>query len=319
MADIKLESDYWETAGIRDRTQNKTQRQINADFNTAIDALEEIVGDGSLSGFTATDLTGAANELKGSLNSLDSDVTALENAETAMQNALEKDKTFSWQQGSLDSSGAEVYNTTRIRTTQIDLSDVASFKVSSVSGTKHEIDVFGTNDTIVYSSSWQETENVFVVDHSVHSYVRFIIANNDSSLIVPSEGSKLTVEFFVDVEQAIKQEVDNNKFVINGPGVYGAPDIASFAGYITGSGNYADFTLPVSVSPSVSNSQISASFDTSLSAVFVGSTRIRDFSGEISVQASTRLGITLEAKFNSTQQANTECTVFCKTLILTVT
>lgn len=38
MADIKLESDYWETSGIRDRTQNKTQRQINADFNTALDS-----------------------------------------------------------------------------------------------------------------------------------------------------------------------------------------------------------------------------------------------------------------------------------------
>lgn len=36
----------------------------------AIDDLQDIVGDGSLSGFTATDLTGAANELKGSLNTV---------------------------------------------------------------------------------------------------------------------------------------------------------------------------------------------------------------------------------------------------------
>lgn len=34
------------------------------------DDLQNIVGNGSLSGFTATDLTGAANELKGSLNTL---------------------------------------------------------------------------------------------------------------------------------------------------------------------------------------------------------------------------------------------------------
>lgn len=36
----------------------------------SIDDVEDITGDGQLSGFTATDLTGAANELKGSLNSI---------------------------------------------------------------------------------------------------------------------------------------------------------------------------------------------------------------------------------------------------------
>lgn len=49
----------------------RTDRQ-NADtsLQNQIDDLNDITGDGSLTGFTATDLTGAANELKGSLNEL---------------------------------------------------------------------------------------------------------------------------------------------------------------------------------------------------------------------------------------------------------
>lgn len=49
----------------------RTDRQ-NADtsLQNQIDDLNDITGDGSLTGFTATDLTGAANELKGSLNSM---------------------------------------------------------------------------------------------------------------------------------------------------------------------------------------------------------------------------------------------------------
>lgn len=45
-----------------------------------IDDLQDIVGDGSLSGFTATDLTGAANELKGSLNTVEDEVSDLDGA-----------------------------------------------------------------------------------------------------------------------------------------------------------------------------------------------------------------------------------------------
>lgn len=41
------------------------------DEQNQIDDLNDITGDGSLSGFTATDLTGAANELKGSINSVE--------------------------------------------------------------------------------------------------------------------------------------------------------------------------------------------------------------------------------------------------------
>lgn len=40
------------------------------ELKTDIGDLEDITGDGSLSGFTATDLTGAANELKDTLNNL---------------------------------------------------------------------------------------------------------------------------------------------------------------------------------------------------------------------------------------------------------
>ena len=47
----------------------------------SIDDVEDITGDGQLSGFTATDLTGAANELKGSLNSVQNQITA--NIETS--------------------------------------------------------------------------------------------------------------------------------------------------------------------------------------------------------------------------------------------
>ena len=49
----------------------------NTSVQARIDGLEDIAGDGVLSGFTATDLTGAANELKTSLNSVETDITQL--------------------------------------------------------------------------------------------------------------------------------------------------------------------------------------------------------------------------------------------------
>lgn len=56
----------------------RTDRQ-NADtsLQNQIDDLNDITGDGSLTGFTATDLTGAANELKGSLNTVETNVSKI--------------------------------------------------------------------------------------------------------------------------------------------------------------------------------------------------------------------------------------------------
>lgn len=82
MADIKLESDYWETSGIRDRTQNKTQRQINASLQADITDIQSDIGDMDNLDTQATNLVGAANELKGSLNSNESAIAIISNGNT---------------------------------------------------------------------------------------------------------------------------------------------------------------------------------------------------------------------------------------------
>lgn len=96
MADIKLESDYWETSGIRDIAQNKTQRQINAELQ------------GSLTS-EATARQNADSALQGSLNS---EVTARENADTAIQGAIASVET-NWQSASRTFAvGEYIYSTT---------------------------------------------------------------------------------------------------------------------------------------------------------------------------------------------------------------
>lgn len=61
-------------------TGNKSLSDIGAASQSDLEDLEDITGDGQLSGFTATDLTGAANELKNTLNSKadKSDLTSLD-------------------------------------------------------------------------------------------------------------------------------------------------------------------------------------------------------------------------------------------------
>ena len=63
MANIKLTDNNWETSGIYDITQAKTQRAINADVQTKIGNMSDM-------GTTAATLAGGIGELKGSLNSV---------------------------------------------------------------------------------------------------------------------------------------------------------------------------------------------------------------------------------------------------------
>lgn len=84
MADIKLESDYWETAGIRDRTQNKTQRQINASLQADITDIQSDIGDMDNLDTQATNLVGAANELNGALNSVETYMAFIINGNKSM-------------------------------------------------------------------------------------------------------------------------------------------------------------------------------------------------------------------------------------------
>lgn len=57
MANIKLSSNNWETSGIYDLTQGKTQRQINSDLNGA---LNDVVIVGNNTPFTSANITGNA-------------------------------------------------------------------------------------------------------------------------------------------------------------------------------------------------------------------------------------------------------------------
>ena len=52
-------------------------------YASEIEELQDIAGDGQLSGFTATDLTGAANELKNTLNQLNRNMAYVESGNTA--------------------------------------------------------------------------------------------------------------------------------------------------------------------------------------------------------------------------------------------
>lgn len=78
---VKSGSVRAELNAISDAVSDEQTARGNADrsLQDQIDDLNDITGDGSLSGFTATDLTGAANELKGSLNTVEGDVEDLEN------------------------------------------------------------------------------------------------------------------------------------------------------------------------------------------------------------------------------------------------
>ena len=51
--------------------------------NNNVSPVVEKVGDGSLQGFTATDLTGAANELKNTLNAVEDAIAYVQNGDTA--------------------------------------------------------------------------------------------------------------------------------------------------------------------------------------------------------------------------------------------
>ena len=64
-----------------------------------MEAVKDIEGDGQLSGFTATDLTGAANELKTALNQLKSDIGIVEDTNTA-QHTISQGQYVIWK-GSL--------------------------------------------------------------------------------------------------------------------------------------------------------------------------------------------------------------------------
>ena len=64
-----------------DGSMNPITSDAAYELKGKIDDLQDIIGDGSLSGFTSTDLTGAANELKGSLNTAQEDIETLETYE----------------------------------------------------------------------------------------------------------------------------------------------------------------------------------------------------------------------------------------------
>lgn len=101
------------------------------ELKTDIGDLEDITGDGSLSGFTATDLTGAANELKDTLNQLDGRVDSTQSTEAYVLGAVTAGV-------SISGSGVYViYNDDLYTTTQsIASTDSAPYtgKITPVSG-----------------------------------------------------------------------------------------------------------------------------------------------------------------------------------------
>lgn len=77
------DSTHWQETTIGEELKNITDITGDGDLDSGFTAsdltgaaneLKDITGDGSLTGFTATDLTGAANELKNTLNSVEMDV-----------------------------------------------------------------------------------------------------------------------------------------------------------------------------------------------------------------------------------------------------
>lgn len=71
---------YPTTGGTADANVFSAVSNVLNSLKEDLTNVETIAGDGVLLGFTATDLTGAANELKNTLNSLSDDVDAVETA-----------------------------------------------------------------------------------------------------------------------------------------------------------------------------------------------------------------------------------------------
>jgi hypothetical protein len=114
-------------------TGNKSLSDIGAASQSDLEALEDITGDGALSGFTATDLTGAANELKNTLN------TKADQDDLASLNLTGTTNTT----GSQINAGTYFYLSGALVKAKVDIASGATF----TSGTNYEtVTAGGLND-----------------------------------------------------------------------------------------------------------------------------------------------------------------------------
>jgi len=135
------DGNYWEASGIYDLGQNKTQREINSDLNTAI---------------------------------------------TSNQNA-----SLNWEQGSINSSGADFDISTRIRTGNfIDVSKADKINVSIASGYRGEVVHYNSSKTYISGSGWL-TGNTSVTP--LGTYIRIIASNTSNTDVIPQEGNNINV------------------------------------------------------------------------------------------------------------------------------
>lgn len=154
MANIKLQSDYWETSGVYDLAQSKTQRQINSDVNTALN-----------SNFGKYEIL------------LNSTYT------TYSQNYNN-----TWEQGSINTTGANSSSSTRIRTTFIDIPYDSKVNIKAATGYKISVRVYkGTSisDGIYYTDTTWQTENDYTVP--TNCAIRIAYATSDDATIAPSD------------------------------------------------------------------------------------------------------------------------------------
>jgi hypothetical protein len=159
-------------------TGNKSLSDIGAASQSDLEALEDITGDGQLSGFTATDLTGAENELKNTLNAVEDALAPLELTGTNTTGSTIKAGTF------FRNNGVMVRATTDISANSAITSSNST--AASGDGALNTLLSFAKNAPVQYINN---ANNGAYSDSSLYTILK------NSSDITPSEFKFFSVQF----------------------------------------------------------------------------------------------------------------------------
>ena len=231
-----------------------------------------------------------------------------------------------WEQGSISGTGADTESTTRIRTKNyIPLDNVTSISGYIDSGYMFGVSWYDSSKTFISDDGWYNTTTKAEKPTNA-AFCRIILAYSNSATITPSESSHIEVRLNMTVKNALATVNDKAKYDIYEPGVYVFERVVLPA-YVTGSGNYIDFMLPITVKPSLS---LAATYEKS--TVISGSTVLTvayltdgylqaptAMSDNVTIIKKDSFGVQFEIGFLSTQIASRPATIIISKLTITAT